>query len=615
MKITINISDSVKEIELEAGESLLDAINRASIEGFDASCGGKGTCGKCRVLVKDPLVPDDVENKYVSEEDLRKGFRLACRVFPETDMEMTVDSEGKKAAILTSFIGDISDSVISDESICKKKYIELSLPSIDDQRSDYNRLADSLKADFPDTRLNLSLLEKRLLPALLRDNDFKITATSFFDVYTHIVGGDCSEESYAIAVDIGTTTVVAYLLVSSGGRRGKIVDLVSELNSQKGYGADVISRIEYCMQDEDKLEELRTRIINQISAMAEELTGRNNISSESVDLITIAGNTSMMHIFSGLDPRRIASAPFIPVDTGLIESPASDFGLKLGSGCRCLVLPGIASYVGADITSGIAATGIHESEALSLLIDIGTNGEIVLGSSEGLTACSTAAGPALEGASISCGMGGVPGAINSLNAVEKDQHEIFSYSVIGDIAPVGMCGSGIVDAIALFVEAGVVDETGRIQTGAELAIAGVHMSWVGRVFERDGMPALKIVDDISITQKDIREIQMAKAAIAAGVKTLLADAGKNVSDIKKLFIAGGFGAAMNKRSAAVIGLYPPELEDSVIIAGNTAGKGAVMAALSRKVLDDMERIAANVNYIELSTSTIFQQEYMNAMYF
>lgn len=614
MNIKINIDHQTLECELERGSSLLDAINKAGIEGFDAPCGGKGTCGKCRVraAASDGLsTPDAVERKLLSQQELAEGVRLACRVFPETDTEITVSAAGRKAAIQSAFNGSFDSRVLNDKPVLSKLYVDLPAPVIDDQRSDVQRLRDSI-AEKP---FKLPLDEIRRLPALLRGNDFKLAVLSFFDEWVAVEDESAYGQSYAVAVDIGTTTVVAYLTEIAGENRGRIAAHVSALNSQKGYGADVISRIEYCMNNEGGLQELKGRINGQISGMVKALAEKASIDISSINLITIAGNTTMTHLFAGFDPEGIAAAPFIPVQSCLSAGKASDYGLALHPGCFCVVLPGIASYVGSDITAGIVATGMHESEELCLLIDVGTNGEIVLGSRYGMSACSTAAGPALEGANISCGMGGVPGAINSLMAAEVGGIEVFSYSVIGDEAPQGVCGSGIVDAVAMFVKAGVIDETGRILNDAELSEAGVHAGWSGCVVEKAGSPALKLTEEIVLTQQDIREIQMAKAAIAAGVKTLLAENGKTAADVKKLYIAGGFGAAMNRKSAAAIGLFPAELEPVVEIAGNTAGKGALLAALSKKILSNMEHIAEDVKYIELSTSVLFQQEYMMEMYF
>ncbi|MDC7226613.1 MAG: ASKHA domain-containing protein, partial [Spirochaetales bacterium] len=615
MKITISHSNTESITELEPGGTLLDAVNKAGIEGFDAPCGGKGTCGKCRVKVLSGVpAPASAELELLSKDELETGIRLACRVKPETDMKILISSAGKKAAIQTAFRGTIDSTVVESLPVYHRCHVKLAEPAIDDQRSDLKRLLDELSgnADYAHTEMPLDVM--RRLPSVLREGGFDLTVSSCSGKITDIISGDKSEDYYAVAVDIGTTTVVSYLVSLAGSRRGRIIDFVSGLNSQKGYGGDVVSRIEYCMQAEGHLEELQRRITSQIDGMIIELSGRNNVDLRDIGLITIAGNTTMTHLFAGLDPAGIAAAPFIPVDIGLKIAPAAEFGLSTGSGCSCALLSGIASYVGADITSGIAATGMHESEELCLLIDIGTNGEIVLGSKDGMTACSTAAGPALEGANISCGMGGVPGAVNRLTAEERDDSEVFSFDVIGDVPAIGICGSGIVDAVAMFVKAGVLDETGRILSDDELAEKGVRGGWCDCVFDDDDGRAVRITDKLSITQKDIREIQMAKAAISAGVKTLLAETGKSTTDIKHLYIAGGFGAAMNKSSAAAVGLFPTELEAVVEIAGNTAGKGAVLAAISEYEMLNMQKIADDVNYIELSTSALFQQEYMMSMY-
>jgi uncharacterized 2Fe-2S/4Fe-4S cluster protein (DUF4445 family) len=618
MTITITTSGRKLNADINPGGSLLDAINKAGVTGFDAPCGGKGTCGKCKIeLVLHcsgyVSAPDDVELKHLTEAEIESGIRLACRVFPSSDVEVKVPDDGGTAVIQSAFSGDFLERLNGDNPALRKNSIKLEHPSIDDQRSDLARLSDTLESMGIISDPDLNLIRK--LPTILRENNFEITAVSLFGRLVGIEGGDTSARSFAVAVDIGTTTVVAYLVDLIGSRRGEVLDFVSGLNEQKGRGGDVISRIEYCMQKPENLDELGGRIRAQLEKMIDRLVKRNNLEIECIGLVTVAGNTTMTHIFSGFNPEGIASAPFIPVDTGMCSGAASSFGLGGGELCHCLVLPGISAYVGGDIASGIIASSMHKSEDLSLLIDIGTNGEIVLGNKNGLTACSTAAGPALEGANISCGMGGIAGAVNSIIVSEQDEHEVFELSVIGGGNPTGICGSGIIDALAVFITAGVIDETGRMLSEAELTEAGISRGWIECLSESEGMPALKIANGILLTQKDVREIQMAKAAIAAGINTLLSDTGRSTADVKKVFVAGGFGAAMNSKNAAVVGLFPAELEPVVEIAGNTAGKGAILSALSETILDEMREVAKKVDYVELSSSVKFQTEYMLQMYF
>ncbi len=605
MKIKIHTDGEIKAAEIKKGESLLDAVNRAGIEGYDAPCGGKGTCGKCRVkLVRPELTrqykPDSVENKFLTESEISAGTRLACRIFPESDIDITVSSAGKSASILTGFDGQaFNPDLIGSEAPVSLISLNLDKPSIEDQRSDFERI----KSGLPESS-DIPLWMIRCLPALLKKYEYEISVKTCFGKIVSVSDKNTAEVSYAVAVDIGTTTVVSYLVCISGEERGQVIDFVSSLNSQKGFGGDVISRIEFTMQESGNLDILQQKITNQISTMVDKLCLKAGIESSAIDLVTIAGNTTMMHLFAGLDPAGIAAAPFIPVDTSLLAVSAPELGLSLHEGCTIALLPSIASYVGADITAGIIATGMHRTDKLSLLIDIGTNGEIVLGNKSGMTACSTAAGPALEGANISCGMGGVPGAINRVYAAtEKD----ISFEVIGGDTPAGICGSGIVDAVSVFLQQGYIDETGRIMTE--------EADTSGPLIIKDDGPELKVSGGITLTQKDIREIQMAKAAIAAGIATLLHETGKTVDDVECVHLAGGFGAALDRHNAAVIGLVPAALETKIAAAGNTAGKGAVMAALSADVIADMSDAARHVDYIELSTSAQFQMEYMNAMYF
>lgn len=372
-----------------------------------------------------------------------------------------------------------------------------------------------------------------------------------------------------IAVDIGTTTVAVYLIEG-----GEIIDTESEINAQKSYGDDVLSRINYTAENQEGTEQLCRLINNQIKKMVATLCERNNLST---DNIAISGNTTMLHLYANISPISIGVAPFTPVFTEI---------KKIGN---TTLLPSISGYVGADMVAAILASGMHLSDKTSLLIDIGTNGEIALGNKNGIITCATAAGPAFEGAQITCGVGSISGAINSIKVNSVSD---ITYTTIDNAPPIGLCGSGILDVIAQMLRIGLIDTTGYFE---------------GEV--------LNIAENVFINSEDIRQTQLAKAAIAAGINVLLKESGTKMSEIENCYLAGGFGSYLNKQSACDIGLIPYELIDRINSLGNAAGMGTVSWQVSDKCKDETDYIVQITNYIELSNSNVFNEEFMNCMYF
>jgi uncharacterized 2Fe-2S/4Fe-4S cluster protein (DUF4445 family) len=422
-------------------------------------------------------------------------------------------------------------------------------------------------------------------------------------------------------VDIGTTTVAAYLMDLS---TGKNLAVVSGMNAQEVYGADVITRIQHASSSPKNLRLLREKIRGQIDTMIEDLAEKSGIKKDRIYLLTIAGNTTMLHLVLGIPPKNIASAPFISVSTEMISIRAEELDIGIAPGGILIVLPAVSGYVGSDIVAAVLASGMQESPELSLLIDIGTNGEIVMGNRDRLAACSTAAGPAFEGAEIRCGVGGTAGAVNRVsasNTAGPNAGKTITYTTISGKPPIGICGSGIVDLLAALLDAGIVEDTGRMLDRLEAEKAG--LAFAEYLGETDGEPSLILIPEektgtglpIVFTQKDVREIQLAKAAIAAGVRTLTENLGAAFKDIKTLYLAGGFGSYIDKDGAARIGLFPAELADKVKVIGNAAGKGEVMALLATGERRKCMEIREMTEYIELSSSPVFQDYYIEEMTF
>lgn len=609
--VKVSLGDTVSAIEVEDGVSLLEAVSKISNMHIDASCGGKGTCGKCKVkILKGELSePSEMERKFLSNNEMGSGYRLSCMIEVTEDIDVLIKGINDKSQILTAHNGFTGEL----QPLVRKKYLNLPLPSLDDQRDDVSRIMESIPLE--NARVSLSL--RRKLPSLLRNAQYSVTAVYSSDTLLAVEPGDTMAADYGIAIDIGTTTIAAYLLNIG---TGEIIDTISGLNSQKVFGADVISRIEFSMQGPGKLETLQDRILTQIGDLSISLIEKNGIHKENIYSIVLAGNTTMLHLFFGIDPSGIAVAPFIPGSLGAMSISSLDLK-SFPLDCTIYSLPSISGYVGADIVAGILATSMHEREELSLLIDIGTNGEIVLGNRKKLYCCSTAAGPAFEGAHITCGLGGITGAVDSA-VIEGD---LINCTTIGNAEAIGICGSGIIDLVAVLLEKGVVDFTGRIQDVDEVDKESAAAILKKLKTEKNGS-AFIIVDssksgngeDIIFTQGDIREVQLAKAAIAAGVSTLLNKAGRDVSDIENVFIAGGFGSYISKKSAAAIGLIPAALLDRTESVGNTAGLGTLtcaFSAMSVESFNDCGKIIGLTEYVELSSDSFFNMKYMEEMVF
>ncbi len=417
-----------------------------------------------------------------------------------------------------------------------------------------------------------------------------------------VQGVNADQTGYGIAVDIGTTTVVAYLYDLAASRQ---LAVASRINAQVTLGTDVISRIKYCMDIEDGLKDLNEAIVTELNSLIAELLAQANLQAEDISRMVVTGNTTMLHLFEDLSPVSMGAAPFAAESTFGYLRKAADLGLAAGQ-AEVYLADCISAFVGGDITTAILASGMAESDDVTLLLDIGTNGEVALGSSQSILVTSTAAGPAFEGAQLSCGMASVKGAVNSVDVMRGE----VSFTTIGDAVPKGICGSGVVDAIALALRAGLIDETGRIADEDEV-IEPLRRY----LTEAAGMPALKIADGIVITQKDIREIQTAKAAIAAGILSLLHRAGAALDSVKKLYLAGGFGNYMVPENAVEIGLLPRGLSDRICPIGNAAGAGAVMALLSSNELKKCQTIRNMGRHVNLEGNPYFMEKYVDCMLF
>ncbi len=582
--------------EAFSDEKMLNVIQRSKAK-IIAPCGGMKKCGKCLIRVSGcSQKVSEEEKRLVGISNLQNGYRLACFIKPEEGMTAEVpDSDAKNKIITNSNVKfDMFNPAIG---ITKIKAIK---PHLDNQLADLTNIENNTHLIID--KNNLPLLKE--ITFALEDSSHEPTLISFFDKITG-VEHKRNGHFYGVAVDIGTTTIAAYLYdLQYGNFKG----VVSQMNAQKQFGADVISRINYATTEKNGLSQLNDVLIDQLNEMILSSTDQNNITTDDIYMVALAGNTTMMHFLMGLDPINIGKMPFTPVSTDMHDFPANQLGLKINKFGHALCLPSVSAYVGADIVAGLLASGIYKGSEIRLLVDIGTNGEMVLGNEERLISCSTAAGPAFEGANIRFGTGGISGAIDTMKIVDDE----VVFTTIDGQEPVGICGSGIVDAVAMMLENDIIDETGRFYDEDEL---DVSEKLAERFHELDNMKAFRITDEISVTQKDIREIQNAKAALAAGITTLIKKYGIKVSDVSNIYLAGGFGNYINVSSAIKIGLLPAVAEDKIIASGNTAGAGASMCLLSNSYIELAGKIKKRVEYIELTTDPGFTNEYIDNMIF
>lgn len=416
-----------------------------------------------------------------------------------------------------------------------------------------------------------------------------------------------------LAIDIGTTTVAMYLVQLDNG---EVLKAGSSLNSQVINGADVISRIHYIGSSRDRLEEMRTLIISGINSMIDSLLHTAGIDKNSITKVVVSGNTIMLHLLLGLNVEGMGVYPYIPVTTEMTVKSPQDAGIEVNPKGEISILPSVSAFIGADTLSGIVATGMYKSEDICLLIDLGTNGEMVLGNKDRLIACSAAMGPAFEGANIEFGTASVEGAIDK---VIVNQNGLF-YSTILNATPIGICGSGVIDAVAELLKAGVIDFRGRMLYKDWRKESYVPSHLVKRMIKYKGQPAFVLVEErekntIVFTQQDIRQVQLAKAAVSVGISALMEKLGVKFRDIKKVYLAGGFGSFINIENAVKIGLIPEKLKGKIFTSGNTSAIGAIKCLVDPDLIYDYIEVSKRVEYFDLNSIEDFQDKYVNNINF
>ena len=576
---------------------------------IESTCGGRGTCGKCRVQViqgSAPVTPADLQ--HLSQEDMAGGWRLSCQ--SEARDEMVVHVPRLLTTPKTAMFG-VGRQVLLDPNV-HKVHLKLEEPTLHDQRSDVQRLREALRQEG--FAMSAELPVVRTLPKALRDAEFDVTAVVCGETLLAVEPGDTTGACFGIAFDLGTTTIVGTLMdLNNGEPRG----VTSNLNAQAIHGGDVLSRISHTMGKKEGLQEMQHFASFTMNGIIERLTAESGVPLDRIYEITVAGNLTMMHLLLGIDPEPISVTPFAPAVSHGLNLRAADLGITIHPEGRVFLFPAIGSYVGGDIVAGLLATALPRGNKLRLFVDVGTNGEIALGSEPRTLSTAAPAGPAFEGAEISCGMRATTGAIEGVRITEDS----VVLQTIQDAPPVGLCGSGLIDAVAQLYKRGLMDATGRMRSAEELQ-GRVPDALASRLITVDGVRAFVLATDketggkpILFSQKDVRQLQFAKGSIASGIRVLMKEMGVAPEDLQEVLLAGAFGSYINPDAARIIGLVPAVPLARIRAVGNAAGEGAKIALLSYREREAAEVMPSRVEYIELSGREDFNDIFMSVLGF
>jgi len=606
-EIKVTFEPSGRSVYVLPGTILLEATARAGFI-IETPCGGAGKCGKCLVRVTSGDCRScDTCSGSLSDQQVRNGFRLACqcRVAGELVVEVPESSLFQTSQrILSHDTGgpmDIQPTVV-------KRFLDLQPPGRETVRSDAESITEALGP------IDIDISVMRLLPHVLRETEFSVTVTLVGNRVVHVEPGDTTQQCAGLAFDIGTTTLVGTMINLA---TGKDLAVASRINPQTSYGDDVVSRIKRCRDDEGGLQLLHEAVLEAVNEIVCELVEKTGCRAQSLCAAVFAGNTTMQEILCGINPSSLGELPFVPTFRESLQLKASDMGLAVNDNAQVLVFPQIGGFVGGDTVAGIVATRLADYEEPALLVDVGTNGEIVLAHKGKLIATSVAAGPAFEGARIINGMRAAGGAIEKV--VLDGDVEI---NVIGNVKPSGLCGTGLIDAVAAMLQTGVLDITGRILGPDELP-TGIPEAIRKRVVPQDDHFEFILVhaeqsatgDPLCLYQRDIRELQLANGAIRAGISILLRGEGLEPTDVGHVLLAGAFGNFIRRKSALRVGMLPPIPTDRIRFVGNTASFGAKRVLLSTSERDYAEKIMRETTHVDLSLDPAFQMEFSEAMLF
>jgi uncharacterized 2Fe-2S/4Fe-4S cluster protein (DUF4445 family) len=613
-----------KSITVHDGDLLLRAALEAGVH-VNASCGGEGLCGKCRVLIEDGSVAGGVSEK-LSAADREKGYRLACRSRVAGDLVVRIPVESEiDSAVLnlqatprrTARIQESNLEELKERGLfvppVEKKFLELPPPSAQDNLADVTRLLSFLKLRHDEHRLLVELPVIRKIPEVLRRDNFRITATMARPVredgktsIINVQAGNTADRNFAIAIDVGTTTVYGQLLDLN---TGDALAQFGEFNGQISYGEDVISRIVYA-EKPGGLERLQQVVVATINTVIAKLIRRSGVDGDEISTITLAGNTTMTQLLLRIDPRHVRRAPYVPASTLFPPLRAAELGIELGDHVLALVFPAVSSYVGGDIVAGVMGSGMYRAEELTLFLDIGTNAEIVIGNRDWLACAAASAGPAFEGGGIGFGMRATRGAVEDFSIDPLTGEPMLL--TIGNKRPKGICGSGLITMTAVLFEQGIIDSKGKFNRDLDTP----------RIRQTDGVyeyvlawkDETQIERDIVLSEIDIENLIRAKGALYSGCMTLLTEVGLSIRDVERIILAGGFGSYVDLEKAMTIGLLPEIDPDRVIFVGNGSLMGAKMSSLTNRIRRDVVEVTRKMTNFELSETASFMDNYVASLF-
>ena len=613
-----------KEIKVKDGEDLLSAAMEAGVH-INASCGGEGVCGKCRVIIEKGKVDGGISEK-LNKEDISRGYRQAClssitsdivvRVPIESDVDagvLNMQSTPRRAAR----IKEINPEYLKEKGLfippVEKKYLKLAEPTAQNNRPDVTRIVSNLRKNYNMHHLEIELSVIRKAPDVIREDGFKFTVTIANPVQesgiTRIINiqpGDKTDRNLAIAMDIGTTTIYGQLIDL---QTGSVLSSYGDFNAQISYGEDVISRIMYAEKAEG-LEKLHNVVIQSINKIIDRIIKQAHVDSDDISTITLAGNTTMTQLMLKVNPKYIRRSPYVPASALYPPIKAVELGIKLNDHAAALVYPNVSSYVGGDIVAGIMGSGMYLSEEITLYIDIGTNAEIVIGNKDWLACAACSAGPAFEGGGIKFGMRATTGAIEDFS-IDPFTLEPMNIT-IGNVRPKGICGSGLINIVATMFEMGIIDNLGKFN----------HELDTNRIRKVDGVyeyvlafaHLTRIDRDIVLTEPDINNLIRAKGAMYSGYITLLEEVGLSINNIARIILAGGFGSFVDLEKAMIIGLLPEIDPDKVTFIGNGSLMGAKISSLTNRIRKDVVEVTRKMTNFELSETASFMDNYVASLF-
>jgi uncharacterized 2Fe-2S/4Fe-4S cluster protein (DUF4445 family) len=611
--ISVTTLPDRRTVTVEPGTVLLRAAHAQGVD-ITATCGGRGRCTSCRVKVVEGVAPPATisDQLQLGDDLVREGYRLACQLAPTEPLVVQLAPPLDESAF--QILGVERDAVararVAVDAGIRKRAVRVQLPQEEHhQTSDLEQLG--LAASIAPADVPLEVV--RTLPSTLREAKGEVTVVTFRGTPLGVERGDTTSMAFGVAIDVGTTSVVTALLELASG---EVMASVSSLNPQATFGGDLMSRIAFAQWNPSNLRKLQSRIIGLLNQQIDELLGRTGVLPQWIYKLTVVGNTCMHHVLLGIDPTYVGLSPYSAVLRHPLVLPARTLRLKVNPEARVCFLPLVAGFVGADAVGAALATRLDESARVRAVVDIGTNGEVVMGTRDRLMACSAPAGPALEGAQIRHGMRGAVGAIDRVWIDDGD----LRFHVIGEGPPQGICGSGIIDAVAAALDIGLVDWTGLIQIERR---GGFAPPLAARLAERGEERLLVLAPrgeaagggEIVLTQDDVRQVQLAKGAIGGGIRMLQRVLGVPDEALVELMLAGGFGNYLSIRSAVRIGLIPALPLDRIRYVGNAAALGAQLALVSEAERARAERLARSIEHLSLATHPDFQDLFVEAMNF